>query len=63
MVHDPGNVLKTNVNFDYEIKNSYSIRVRVTDAGGLTYEEPFTISITDGNEPPVASGFDPSPTT
>ena len=57
-----GNVLKTNVNFDYEMKNSYSIRVRVTDAGGLTHEEPFSINITDGNEPPVATGFDPSPT-
>ena len=25
--------------FDYETKAAYSIRVRVTDSGGMTYEE------------------------
>ena len=38
---------------NFEVKNSYSVRVRVTDAGGLTFEKPFTIGITDVNEPPV----------
>ena len=42
-----GNTLETAAAFDYETKNSYSIRVRTTDQGGLWYEKPFTISVTD----------------
>jgi hypothetical protein len=50
-----GSTLKTNAVFDYETKNSYSIRVRVTDNLGLTRDEQFTITITDvvENEPPT----------
>jgi hypothetical protein len=39
--------------FNYEVKNSYSIRVRTTDAGGLFYEGTFTISVTNVNEAPT----------
>ena len=42
-----GNTLKTAAIFNYETKNSYSIRVRTTDQGGLWYEKAFTISVTD----------------
>ena len=48
-----GNQLKTNGEFDFETKNSYSIRIRVTDSGMLTYEKDFTISVTDVNEAPI----------
>ncbi|MFJ7669425.1 cadherin domain-containing protein [Lysinibacillus sp. NPDC097195] len=48
-----GNSLKTNSPFDYETKNSYSVRVRVTDQGGLSYEKSFTISVTDIMEAPI----------
>ncbi len=37
---------------DYETKNSYSIRVRTTDQGGLYYEKAFSISINNINETP-----------
>ncbi|MCX8131151.1 MAG: hypothetical protein N3I35_13760, partial [Clostridia bacterium] len=47
-----GNILKTNTTFSYAAKNSYSIRVRTTDAGGLTYERQFTISISEVNAAP-----------
>jgi subtilisin family serine protease len=40
-----GAVLKTTQSFDFSVKNSYSIRVRTTDSGGLTYDEVFTVSI------------------
>ena len=40
-------VLKSAAVFNYEVKNSYSIRVRVTDSTSLTYDETITISITD----------------
>jgi hypothetical protein len=40
--------------FDFETKNTYSIRVRTTDQGGLWFEESFIISITDANDSPVA---------
>lgn len=36
--------------FVYDTKNSYSIRIRSTDAGGLYFEKQFTITKTDVNE-------------
>ncbi|XZE32750.1 cadherin domain-containing protein [Pirellulaceae bacterium SH501] len=45
-----GSALQTNAVFDYETKDSYSIRVRSTDSGGLSTERDFVISITDVNE-------------
>ena len=39
--------------FNYEAKTSYSIRVRTTDAGGLTYDATFTINVTNQNETPT----------
>ena len=44
--------LLTAASFDYERKNSYSIRLRSTDSGGLFYENSFTITVTDGNDAP-----------
>ncbi len=41
-----GDTLKTNAVFDYAARNSYSIRVRSTDQGGLWFEKNLTISIT-----------------
>ena len=46
------NLRNTSV-FNYEVKNSYSIRVRTTDAGGLYYEGTFTINVTNVNEAPT----------
>jgi uncharacterized protein YjdB len=43
--------LKTAAIFDYETKNSYKVRIRVVDNGGLSYEKAFTININDVNEP------------
>ncbi|MDM3855005.1 MAG: cadherin repeat domain-containing protein, partial [Aphanizomenon gracile PMC649.10] len=53
------NELKTNSGFDYESKNSYSIRVKTIDQGGLSFEKQLTIGVTDVNEVPVIT----SPTT
>ena len=53
------NELKTNSGFDYETKNSYSIRIKTTDQGGLSFEKQLTIGVTDVNEVPVIT----SPTT
>ena len=47
------NELKTKAVFDYETKNSYSIRVKTTDQGGLSYEKQLTIGVSNVNEPPV----------
>jgi hypothetical protein len=49
-----GNQLQSNGIFDFETKNSYSIRVRTTDQGNLTFEKPLTIIINDVNEAPTA---------
>ena len=48
-----GNQLKTNSVLDYETKNSYSIRVKTTDQGGLSFEKQLTIGVTDVPEPPT----------
>ena len=52
-----GNQLQTNAVFNFEVKNSYTIRVRTTDQGGtgLTFEEVFIITIVDVPEPPIAA--------
>ena len=39
---------------DFEVKNSYSVRVRVTDRTGLFVEEPFTIAVDNVPEAPTA---------
>jgi hypothetical protein len=44
---------------DYESITSHDITVRVTDSGGLTYDEVVTLQVTNVNEVPVASA-DPS---
>jgi uncharacterized repeat protein (TIGR01451 family) len=56
-----GSNLRTAAVFDYETKNSYSVRVRTTDSGTLHYEEVFIITISQANDPPVA--VDDSDTT
>ncbi len=48
-----GNTLQTAAIFDYESKNSYSIRVRSTDQGGLFFEKVFAITVTDVNDAPI----------
>jgi len=45
-----GSTLKANIVFDYETKASYSVRVRTTDAGNLTTDKSFTITVTDVSE-------------
>jgi hypothetical protein len=47
-----GSTLQTAAIFNYEAKNSYSIRVRSTDQGGLFTEEAFTITVTNVIEQP-----------
>ena len=47
------NQLTTNSVFDFETKNSYSVRVRTTDQGGLSFEKQLTIGVTDVNETPT----------
>jgi hypothetical protein len=56
-----GSQLKTAASFDYETKNSYSIRVRTTDQGTLYFEKALTIAVTDvfENNPPVARAGGP----
>jgi uncharacterized delta-60 repeat protein len=49
-----GNVLKAKQPFDFETKNSYSIRIQTKDVLGATFEKQFTISVSDVNE--IGSG-------
>lgn len=45
-----GDKLKVMVPIDYESKNSFSTRIRATDAGGLFTEQEFTITVKDQND-------------
>jgi hypothetical protein len=53
-----GNKLETAASFDCETKNSYSIRVRTTDQGGLWFEKSFTILVNNVNEVPSIAAPD-----
>jgi len=48
-----GGVLKSAAVFNFESKSSYSIKVRTTDAGGLTFDGVLTVSVTNVNEAPT----------
>src|SRR5690606_39148210 len=48
-----GGALKVKQVFDFETKSSYSVRIRSTDAGGLSYESSFTITVSNVNEAPT----------
>ena len=51
-----GSRLETNARFDFEKRDSYSVRVRATDAGGLSFEKAFIIMVNNMVEfPPFAT--------
>lgn len=45
--------LIANQTFNFEIKNSYTVRIRATDSQNLVFETPVVISITNVNETPT----------
>ncbi len=53
-----GEHLVTAESFDFETKDSYSIRLQTEDNNGGTYQEVFTITITDANDAPTAMALD-----
>ncbi len=48
-----GNTLRANNSFNFEALNSYNVRIRTTDSGGLFFEKDFVISVTNVNEAPT----------
>ena len=54
LVNISGNTLRITASPDYETRNTYSVRIRSTDAGGLFTEQIFLLSITDVAEAPTA---------
>ncbi|SLM45873.1 conserved hypothetical protein [Nitrospira sp. ND1] len=44
-----------NTLLNYEAATSHAVTVRVTDRGGLTYDETFTINLTNVNEAPTGT--------
>ena len=45
-----GSSLKANAVFDFETKSSYSVCIRTTDSGNVTFDKTITINITDGSD-------------
>ncbi|MFM7041134.1 MAG: cadherin repeat domain-containing protein, partial [Planctomycetaceae bacterium] len=55
-----GNQIRTATRLNFEARQSYSVRVRVTDAGGLSTEGVLTITVQDvTDEPLVVEGVTP----
>lgn len=49
-----GNSFQSNQTFNFKTKSSYSIQLKVTDAGGLSFtSSPITISVNDVNDTPT----------
>ena len=48
-----GNTLRATTSFNYEVKNTYTIRVRVSDAVNNIYERAITIIVDDVNDDPT----------
>jgi hypothetical protein len=48
-----GSQLRSNAVFDFEAKSSYSIRVRTTDQSNLSFEQSFTVNVTNAQESPT----------
>ena len=46
---------------DLETAASHGVTVRVTDAGGLTFDKAFTLDITDVDEAPTDLTLSPTP--
>ncbi|MBN9521050.1 cadherin domain-containing protein [bacterium] len=49
---DAQGVLRTATAFDFEARSTYSVRVRATDAGGLSVEQALTVTVANANEAP-----------
>ncbi|QHT65833.1 T9SS type A sorting domain-containing protein [Rhodocytophaga rosea] len=45
--------LKANIAFNFEVKSTYRIRIRSTDASGLYIEKAFVITVSDDNDAPT----------
>ncbi len=45
-----GNKLLANYNFDFEGETVFQVRLRATDQGGLSYENTYTLNVTDIDE-------------
>ncbi|HEX4611398.1 MAG TPA: cadherin domain-containing protein, partial [Urbifossiella sp.] len=45
---------------DFEAQSSYTIRVRVTDQGGLSFEKALAVTVTDVNESPTDLALSPA---
>jgi mRNA-degrading endonuclease HigB of HigAB toxin-antitoxin module len=55
-----GSSLRLSISDNFEVKSSYSLRVRSTDAGGLWFEKAFAVTITGINEAPTDLSLAPS---
>ena len=60
LVRIDGDSLESNVRYDFEADNSFSVRVRATDDAGEFTEKAFTVTVTNANDAPVAVDDDAS---
>lgn len=54
--------LKDGLSLDFEAEPSVNVQVTVTDAGGLSYDESFTITVNNVNEAPTITPETATPT-
>jgi len=53
-----GNKLRLTASANYEAKSSYSVVIRTTDQGTLSYDKQFTITVTDVAESPTITAIE-----
>lgn len=58
-----GNQLRLNGSADFDIRNQYQIRVRVTDPDQLTFEKQFTVTVTAAVDSPTTITLQQTPLT
>lgn len=56
-----GDTLRARHDFDYETRDSYSVRIRTTDELEQFHEQAFTVQVTNVNEAPTDIQVDPAP--
>lgn len=52
-----GTTLRATESFDFETQPTLSVRVKVTDGGGLSHTEALTVQVTDVDDPPTGFVF------
>lgn len=55
-----GDQLAARASLDFEARSSYTVRVRVVDAAGASYDQAVSVTVTDANDAPAGLALSPA---